>query len=224
MNNLVCTGNSSGCLNQHAVDDCWYSGGSPGSPPSCTCHWGGPGSPIIIDILGNGFALTSAVDGVDFALKPEGPPEHISWTASGSDEAFLALDRNGNGMIDNGAELFGNFTRQTQPPAGTSRNGFNALILFNKAENGGNGDRLIDRRDSIFASLRLWQDLNHNGISEASELHPLRELGVESIALDYHQSRRTDQYGNKFEYRAKVDDAKHSHVGRWAWDVFFVDH
>lgn len=189
---------------------------------NCICFSVGDQSPIVIDILGDGFNLTDGTGGINFDLNTDGIAERISWTANNSDDAWLTLDRNRNGIVDNGAELFGNHTPQPLPLPGVERNGFLALAEFDRQPNGGNGDGVIDHNDAIFASLRLWQDSNHNGVSEVIELHPLSARGVATVELDYKLSKKTDEHGNQFRYRAKVKDSKGEQVGRWAWDVFLV--
>jgi hypothetical protein len=174
----------------------------------CRCNFG---TPVLLDINGDGFQLTSFADGVDFDIAGNGNSRRMSWTARGADDSFLALDRNGNGLIDGGDELFGGYTEQL----GRSRpsNGFEALRLLDS-----NRDNLISSLDSSFSKLRAWTDTNHDGVSEAAELRTLSEVGIESISLDYQRSGRRDQFGNLFKFRARV-------IGRgapFAYDVYFL--
>ncbi|MCZ6187237.1 calcium-binding protein, partial [Campylobacter ureolyticus] len=93
-------------------------------------------------------------------------------------DGILVIDKNGNGIIDNGNELFGNFT--TKNNGDMANNGFEALKDYDT-----NGDLIIDYRDDKFSELRVWQDLNSDGISNKGELKTLNELGIKSLNLKY---------------------------------------
>jgi hypothetical protein len=178
----------------------------------------GSGSPILLDLSRNGFALTGLAAGVRFDIDADGVAETVSWTQSGSDDAFLVLDRDGNGWIEGGAELFGDATPQ---PASASANGYLALAVFDGHTGGGNGDGQITEADRVFSGLRLWTDENHDGRSQAGELATLESQGVEAIDLIYRESRRRDRYGNEFRYRSVVRFAG-QRAPVFCADVFFL--
>ncbi len=190
-------------------------------PPTCC------GSPIVVDTTGRGFHITSPEGGVIFDIRGNGHAVKLAWTMADSGNAFLALDRNHNGRIDSGKELFGNYTAQPPCPDGgvSCRNGYRALAEFDKPENGGNGDGVIDQRDEVFSHLLLWIDVNHDGISQPNELHTLPELGVYSISLHYRDDQHFfDQYGNWFHYQAALNPDPQdgtSKDGRMTYDIFF---
>ncbi len=189
---------------------------------NCPVRSSTSGSPLIVDTTGRGFHLTSLQNGVEFDLSGAGMLKRMAWTDGVSGNAFLALDRNGNGIIDNGKELFGEYTDQ---PKSDDPNGFMALAVFDDPANGGNGDGVIDKKDGVWPKLRLWIDENHDGICQPNELYTLPELGVFSISLKYVQTRYYDQYGNLFRYKGTVNpegQPRSDKVDRVLYDVYLV--
>jgi hypothetical protein len=171
-------------------------------------------SPLIVDTKRDGYHLTSAAEGVVFDLDADGVPERVAWTAADSDDALLVMDRNGNGRIDNGTELFGNYTPAYNDRPDTTANGFVALRFLETPSYGLSApDGTIDERDAAFSRLLLWFDRNHNGISEPDELEPLSGHGLRAIRTDFRTSRRKDRHGNEFRQRAK---------GVWSTGEFFI--
>jgi hypothetical protein len=175
-------------------------------------YWNGwecvyaPGSPIIVDGRRNGYRLTGVEEGVRFDLDADGVPEQVAWTRQDSDDAFLAMDRNGNGRIDDGSELFGNYTPAHASGAPlTTPNGFEALAFLHSSGYGASvPDDRIDARDAAFARLLLWRDENHNGISEPNELRTAASAGVVAIGIDYKNKKRVDRFGNEFRQQGRI--------------------
>lgn len=165
-----------------------------GCAPDC-------GSPIVVDLDRGGFRFTDLDGGVRFDLDGDGHAESISWVAPGSGDGWLVLDRDGDGMITTGAELFGNFT--PQPPS-DEPHGYAALAVFDQPAAGGDGDGAITPADAVFAELRLWIDADHDGVSRPDELISLAAAGIRAIHLDYVTSARRDEHGNELRYVSRV--------------------
>jgi hypothetical protein len=192
---------------------------------SDTEECGENGSPIVIDMNNDGFQLVGQDDAVPFDLTGDGTTEMTNWTARDSDDAFLALDRNRNGSIDSGSELFGNFTPvYFRRPLPTGANGFVVLKFFEDPANGATrADGVITARDPGFRQLLLWRDSNHNGLSEPWELTAAMDAGLASIdAFNYRESRRRDRFGNEFrQVSDSTWDADRVRLKRRLVDVWF---
>lgn len=178
------------------------------------------GRPVLLDLENDGIRLTGLDDPVWFDIDADGEVNLMGWTDRG--EGLLALDRNGNGTVDSGAELFGNATPLLD---GTrALNGYLALAELDSAILGGNEDSFLDPADAAFGSLRIWTDRNHDGISQPEELRSLDEAGVRRMGLDYRRSHRRDRHGNEFRFLGRAWKTGRNGVERpvLTWDVFFV--
>lgn len=184
-----------------------------------TAAWG-QCSPIVVDVDRDGIHLGAAGVGVRFDVNNDGSSDYVQWVRPGGDEVFLALDRNGNGVVDNGSELFGVGT-PLLIDGGTAPNGFVGLAQYDSTALGGDDDGLITSSDAIWNELRVWNDRNADGISTRAEMLTPESVGLTAFQTIPKFRKHYDEAGNILPY--------------WAWatrdarprktlmvDVFFL--
>lgn len=197
----ACTaGDQNAC---HALGPCEY-------PDSCN------GSPVVLDLAGDGFAFTNLRNGVKFDIDGDGRKERSAWTALGSDDSFLVLDRNRNGLVDGASELFGDSTPLLSGE--TAHHGFQALFELD-TRSGGNNNGYIDPGDSVYPRLLLWRDANQDGVSAPGELTSLTAAGITAIDVSYRVRALRDANDNwlRFWSAAYLGNQRIEAV-----DVFFL--
>lgn len=147
-------------------------------------------SPLVLDLDGNGVQTTARGE-VQFDHDGNRLAEQTGWVGHG--DGLLVRDVNGNGSVDSGAELFGNYT--VLPGGIRATNGFEALRALDA-----NSDGKLNAQDSAFTELRVWVDSNSNGFSEPGELQTLQQVGVESLSTAYvnaSNQSEADSQGNQ---------------------------
>lgn len=160
-------------------------------------------SPLVLDLNGDGITTTNVINGnIYFDHDANGFAEKTGWI--NAEDGFLARDLNKNGVIDNGSELFGNYTVLKN---GTlAANGFEALKDLDS-----NNDGVFDANDEAFHDVVVWRDANGNGMTDEGELIGLLQAGVSSVALGYNKAEETDENGNKFNQTGAFSDLNGTH-------------
>ncbi len=170
-----------------------------------------PMSPLVLDLDGDGIETSGLSSNIHFDHDGNGFRELTGFV--GPDDGLLAWDRNGDGIINDGNELFGNFTEFQN--GSLAANGFAALSQFDS-----NGDNRVDASDERFAELRVLRDVDQDGKTDEGELLTLAQAGVQSLSLNFTLQSYEDQYGN--EHREVGSYINTSGETRTLTDVWFT--
>ena len=147
-------------------------------------------SPLALDLDGDGVETVSLTNGIYFDHNADGLAESTGWI--GKDDGLLVWDKNNNGQIDSGQELFGN--NSVLLSGQTATDGFQALTELDI-----NHDGQVNFQDDGFAQLKVWRDLNQDGVVQNGELSELSEVGVVSLKTGYSSSNVVDGNGNSHQ-------------------------
>lgn len=169
-------------------------GAGSGGKPSASIPPQAPKDPLIIDLNRDGKVSTTPGKRY-FDMDANGIAERVSWAGDG--DGFLVLDRDDDGKITSGLEMFGDYTIMSNGKVAIS--GFQAL-----ADLDSNKDGIIDAKDELFSKLRIWADRDGDGVFGDKELFSLEELGIESINLKYVEQNIRDENGNQIVRTGKI--------------------
>jgi len=177
--------------------------------------------PIVLDISGLGITTKSVADGVYYDMDNNGFLEKTGWVDAKS--GILVLDKNNDGKIETGNELFGD--RTILADGKTASSGFEALATLDS-----NHDGVIDAKDKLFSQLRIWVDKNGDGVSDKGELITLAQAGIKSLNLKHKEINQLDANGNTIarvgsftRTNGKVADMKEYLLARSTSDVKMVN-
>ncbi|PSM52672.1 hypothetical protein CBLAS_0783 [Campylobacter blaseri] len=148
--------------------------------------------PLVLDLDGDGIETLSLKDGVYFDHNGDGVKFKSSWVDK--DDGLLVIDKNSNGIVDNGNELFGNFSKLNSSNH-LAINGFHSLKEYDT-----NSDSIIDINDEEFLNLKVWQDKNSDGISQSDELKTLDELGIKYLNTNFTNETKNIDKDNTLEF------------------------
>ncbi len=160
--------------------------------------------PLVIDLAGDGFLFGGPENTVPFDLLSSGDSQKLHWVSPGGNDAFLAIDLNGNGLVDQGNELFGNGTLIIENGS-YAINGFVALLQYDRNHLGGNHDGFISPEDDVWNSLYLWLDGNADGVCSIGEMTPVYESDLVRLGLFPLETARRDEFGNWMRFWSDVE-------------------
>lgn len=168
-------------------------------PPIPECN--ADSEPLVIDLGQDGIHLGQSGSGIYYDFFGDNVLRPAQWVAKDGNDAFLALDKNQNGKIDNGAELFGRgwLVNSSQ----RAQHGFEELAQYDQIALGGNQDGLISDKDNIWSALVLWLDINADGVSTPNEIQSLSSNDINELPINPKENARRDSAGN--------------HLRFWAW-------
>jgi hypothetical protein len=174
--------------------------------------WTWPRCPIVLDLDGDGLETVGLAANIHFDHDGDGVLTRTGWV--GGDDALLVLDRNADGLIGSGAELFGDFT--PLPNGALAPDGYAALAVLDA-----NRDGVLDARDPAFADLKLWRDVSQDGVSQPGELMTLAEAGIVSLDLAHTAHNQRLANGNTLTAQGSFTraDGSRGGMGEFLFDI-----